>query len=300
MSTHNSTSVDALRFIAIAYLRPLVYARSLIAGGIRKLWPTADAAAVNVLLGVVLVAFLLGVGSFGKLYDEPVDYRTAQGETRVQKLPDGSTMELAPLTDVRVRYVDRMRAVTLLKGEAYFAVAHDSARPFQVRVGNRIVRAVGTAFNVNDRPGQTAEVLVTEGRVAVFNWVYGLTHTVPDRSVSVGERRSLPLQETDAGSVREVSDQEMRRRLAWRDGRIISGGETLGEIVEKANLFGSQQLVIDDPSISGLRIGGAFSATETRAIVAALKTLGVRARTVKRGGVEEIHLSGDGSLEDRR
>ena len=81
-------------------------------------------------------------------------------------LRDGSVMNVNRESDVAVQLTAAERRVTLARGEAHFAVAHDTARPFIVTAGGVKVRAVGTAFSV--RLGDAGvEVLVTEGKVQV-------------------------------------------------------------------------------------------------------------------------------------
>ncbi len=81
-------------------------------------------------------------------------------------LEDGSTVDLARGSAIEVRFSTDERHVRLMRGEAFFTVAKNPARPFIVNAGGVNVRAVGTAFNVR-LDAQSVEVQVTEGRVAV-------------------------------------------------------------------------------------------------------------------------------------
>ncbi|MEN9634272.1 MAG: hypothetical protein RL077_2676, partial [Verrucomicrobiota bacterium] len=83
------------------------------------------------------------------------------------RLDDGSTLELNAASAVRVQFTAAERHVKLESGEAHFAVAHDTARPFIVSAGGIAVRAVGTAFNVRYATGGDIEVTVTEGKVRI-------------------------------------------------------------------------------------------------------------------------------------
>ena len=57
-------------------------------------------------------------------------------------------------TTLDVRFQKTERAVKLDRGEAWFQVAKDRARPFVVAAGGIRVQAVGTAFPcVASRPG---------------------------------------------------------------------------------------------------------------------------------------------------
>lgn len=92
------------------------------------------------------------------------EYVTARGEQRRVSLPDGSTIDLNTATHLTVRWSDRRREVDLTEGEALFNVAHESARPFLVRVGALAIRDLGTRFDVYRKPEEVA-VSVLEGTV---------------------------------------------------------------------------------------------------------------------------------------
>ena len=95
-------------------------------------------------------------------------YATDIGERRSITLEDGSTIDLNARSKVRIKFSKGERDVELLQGQALFGVTHDVARPFVVRSGTAVVRAVGTQFDVyRKRSGTT--VTVVEGRVAVYS-----------------------------------------------------------------------------------------------------------------------------------
>ncbi len=104
---------------------------------------------------------------------EPQRYVTAATRQQQIALNDGSVVNLNVSSEVSVRLTSNERHVTLANGEAHFAVAHDTARPFIVTAAGVSVRAVGTAFSV--RVGAAGvEVLVTEGKVEVTEVVRGV------------------------------------------------------------------------------------------------------------------------------
>src|SRR5262245_63689126 len=59
-----------------------------------------------------------------------------------------------------------VRDIEMLRGEAYFRVAHDQARPFIVHTASLHVRAVGTSFDVRTSSDRVV-VAVEEGMVVV-------------------------------------------------------------------------------------------------------------------------------------
>lgn len=184
-------------------------------------------------------------------------YATGLGERRTIALSDGSQINLNTSSRIEVDFGSRARAVRLLKGEALFKVAPDTQRPFTVEADETVVRALGTAFNVRMR-SQVVEITVTEGLVSVDG---------KDR-IAAGSSAVAA-----AGAVNRVSltEDALRRRVAWREGVIELKGETLEQAVEEFNRYREHKLIVADPAIATLRVGGRFETDEAVKFVNALK-----------------------------
>ncbi len=82
-------------------------------------------------------------------------------------LPDGSIVTLNQHSTLSYpeQFKGASRPVTL-QGEAFFRVAPDKKKPFEIKVNNVLVTVVGTSFNIRARNGIT-EVIVETGVVRV-------------------------------------------------------------------------------------------------------------------------------------
>lgn len=191
-------------------------------------------------------------------------YRTLVGEIRRVPLADGSMAAINTDTTLDVRFQKAERAVTLDRGEAWFQVAKDRARPFVVAAGDIRVQAVGTAFSVRRKAGG-AEVRVTEGVVEVWS----------DKGAG-GQRRRVV-----AGEQVFVSDQagasspvkrplEMDRALSWRDGQIVLDGDTIAAAAAEFNRYNSRKIVIVDPDLEGRTVVGWFRTNEPESFAEAV------------------------------
>ena len=69
-----------------------------------------------------------------------LEQRTRPGQRLALSLDDGSVLDLAGDTWVRVRQTPHRRQVELLRGEAFFDVAHAAGRPFEVLTADSRVR----------------------------------------------------------------------------------------------------------------------------------------------------------------
>src|SRR6185295_1307804 len=68
-----------------------------------------------------------------------------------------------------------------------------------------------------------------------------------------------------------VSDAELSRKLAWRQGQLIYAGQPLAEVLADVGRYSDIEIEIADPALRDLPVAGAFNANQTDAIVAALE-----------------------------
>ena len=77
-----------------------------------------------------------------------LNFQTDVGESKDILLSDKSKITLNTNSFVQVRYTQHSRVINLLRGEIHIDVAHDKTRPLSVIAGDKVIQAVGTAFNV--------------------------------------------------------------------------------------------------------------------------------------------------------
>ena len=229
-------------------------------------WLTAACAAL-LLLAATAIWWTRDSERFGL----PLTYRTARAEQRVQPLPDGSKLYLNTDSEVTVRFSRDERLVQLIRGQAYFEVAHEPRRRFRIEVGPAGVIAVGTQFDVY-RKSAVVVVTVVEGSVAVY------AGQPPPL-----DRPGLRLPDTtrlDAGYQLEVLDRvgeprrvDARAAVAWLQRQIDFENEPLGDVAVEFNRYGRIEFEIDDASVRALPVTGVFDAYDTDSFAAFLETL---------------------------
>jgi transmembrane sensor len=187
-------------------------------------------------------------------------YRTMVGERSSVVLADGSELTLNTGSRVRVAYTDAERRIELLEGEALFDVAPNKARPFIVFAGQRKITAVGTSFDVRlPVDGTPLNVTLLEGHVVIDPVADVAPMTAgagqrPDRAeLKAGERLLA-----EASGAMRVERIDTTRATAWRDGRLIADNIELAELVREANRYSKVKLVITDPALAKLKVGGVF------------------------------------------
>lgn len=241
--------------------------------------PIAAAAAV------VVLAATLGLGwRYYAAPAEPVTYRTALGDIESMPLADGSEATLSSDSRIVVALSRRERRIDLQQGEAFFHAAKDPGRPFVVAAAGHRVVAVGTRFSVR-RDGTDLRVVVTEGTVRL-------------ESAASADGRRRPTTLLPAGSVATASAsgvvvasgtvEQARRYLDWRDGFLSFHDTPLAAAAAEFNRFNARKIVIGDPAIADLRVGGNFRWSNAEAFVRLLE-LGFPVRAESRDDAIVLH-----------
>ena len=191
------------------------------------------AAAVLMVLVVGIWLLLVphgGRGPVAVLADSDVLVVTGRGETRQIVLPDGSSLQVNAGTELRYpkQFAGAQRLVTLTRGEAYFQVVADAARPFVVTSGGVRTRVLGTSFDIRAyREEGRVRVAVLSGKVEVV---------MAGKSVRVLEKGMLALGDT-SGLVSERFDGE-EEVAAWKEGGLYFKDASFEQIAfEVANKY---------------------------------------------------------------
>jgi transmembrane sensor len=146
-----------------------------------------------------------------------------------------------------------------------------------VHAGPRTITVLGTKFSVR-RDGDRVEVAVIEGRVRVED--SGQSQPVSPTIVTRGD---IVVAEGESTLVAVKSVERVTEELSWRTGRLTFDQATLGEAVAEFNRYNHKQLVIVDPEVAALRIGGSFEAENIQAFT----------RLLQRGFSLKIEEDGD-------
>jgi transmembrane sensor len=204
-------------------------------------------------VAALLKAVLIGVGvSLGYRTLRPPIYSTDTGEQRSVRLDDGSIVELNSRARIRVRFSEDQRRVELLSGQALFQVAKSPTRPFFVHSDTTLIKAVGTQFDVDRKPGATV-VTVIEGRVAVTT-PSRPTHSSSALLLVAGEQATLT-----PSSVTQPVHANVAAVTAWTQNQLVFESARLMEVAEEFNRYSDKRLVVVDKGRPELLLSGVFS-----------------------------------------
>jgi transmembrane sensor len=193
-------------------------------------------------------------------------FRTDLGERNLPDLADGSSTAINTASEIEITLSKSRRDVRLAKGEAWFKVAKDPARPFVVEAGGVRVRAIGTAFSVRRRE-EGVDVLVTEGVVEAWAGENQrpLLRLRAGQRAYIGEDSEVRL-EAETPSV-------VDRTLAWRQGSIDLDGDTLASAVNEFNRYNRRKIVLIDTRLASRQFDGTFRTDDPEAFAHAVGSI---------------------------
>ncbi|MDF0729583.1 FecR family protein [Pseudomonas entomophila] len=226
--------------------------------GRQRNWrPLASAAAIT-LLALPLAGW---VGWEQGWLPSSYQHVQATDQLRQVRLSDGSDVQLNLHTELRyLNYKDR-RQVTLLDGEAFFKVSHDSEHPFIVRAGHGQTRVTGTQFNVWKYQDQVKVTLV-EGSVLVSS-------NGDDGGYRLGPGMQASYRVGDFEPQLAQSD-DYANSLAWRSGRLVLDNLSLAQALPVINRYLEKPLLLADGSVGSIRISGIYNTREVSRLVDSL------------------------------
>lgn len=215
---------------------------------VRARHPVAAMAAV-----LLLAAIAVGVWQAQRH-----EFSTAVGAVDTVSLDDGSQVTLNTASSIQVAIDERRRHVDLKQGEAFFQVAKDPDRPFTVTVGDQTITAIGTAFSAR-RLEDDVRVTVTEGQVRLDGPGVETGQVLTAGATAMATRKHL--------IVKTVPAAEADKVLSWRLGYINFDNVPLEQAVAEFNRYTRETIVIEDPELAPMRVGGNFRVGNTPAFI---------------------------------
>ncbi|MBL4838697.1 MAG: FecR domain-containing protein [Kordiimonadaceae bacterium] len=261
---------------------------SLISGVALPNIPRGVAVGLAVAMGVMS---LVGVSMVE--FSNVRTYSTETAEILEIRLADGSQVTLGARSQIDVLYSEEERRVTLLNGEAFFAVEKDKSRPFFVLSNGTQIQVVGTKFNVHKGPAGL-RVAVEEGIVEV-----SIPHQeTPEARVSIPADDMASFVKPDVQSTEKtevalapkavlaageqiISDHEgvlsdikandsTALPSAWRDGRLIYSNARFSELVADINRYYEGHIGLGSKEVGDMRISGVFWTSKINDLIEAL------------------------------
>jgi transmembrane sensor len=217
---------------------------------------------VRVLGVVVAIGLVLVAGTMASRTLRESSIETQASEWRSMTLNDGSFVSVGPRAELRDRFGEQERLLSLSRGGALFQVAKDPSRPFIVEAGLAIVRATGTRFAV-DRREHDVIVTVEEGTVLVTDG--------KGRSGSVSLTAAEQLRVSGAWPP-VIRNVDAARELAWSNRRLVFEDDTVAAAAAEFNRLNRVQLIVE-PALGSEQVRGVFHADDPASFADSIATL---------------------------
>jgi ferric-dicitrate binding protein FerR (iron transport regulator) len=172
-------------------------------------------------------------------------------------LPDGTKAWLNAATVIRYpeSFSGKERQIELVRGEAYFEVAHNKRKPFRVISKGQVVEDIGTHFNVKAYEDEPAiETTLIEGSISVTG--------NRQRVILVPGQRSF----LKKGSPMLVSTANLEEAVAWKDNHFIFNDDNVESIMRQISRWYDIDVSYEG-DLSGVEITGSISRSENVAEV---------------------------------
>lgn len=180
------------------------------------------------------------------------EFTTRPAERHLAVLKDGSRIELNAQTELKIEFDRGERRVRLVRGEAWFDVAKETARPFVVETPAGRVQVTGTVFNIRASRGERAEITVLDGHVRVRA---AEAASGDDAVLTPGEQAVISDARVVVHTLAPGAAQDV---IAWREGRAVFDGTPLREAVERFAIYHGRTMQVDS-RVGDLRLGGRYS-----------------------------------------
>jgi transmembrane sensor len=216
-------------------------------------------------------------------------YATERGQRLSVSLPDaatqGTTLQLDTASRVEVRLFRDRREVHLQEGQVMFVVHPDAQRPFHVWAGGVRVTVVGTRFSVrysqSGRDAGQTVVEVEEGRVRVA------PATADARLASVELHAGQRVVADGSGQLSTPAALPPSAVAPWREGRVSFSQTPLADAIAEFERYGHTGLVVRDPAVAALPVGGSYSLRQFQQFARALPQL-LPVRLQPHGALTEV------------
>ena len=140
-----------------------------------------------------------------------------------------------------------------VNGEAYFEVARNEKKVFEITSGDVVVRVLGTKFNIrNYEEEERAAVTLLEGKVSVKKAANEELLLYPNQQFAYNKSKRTS----------EIIHVRAEHASEWIRGIIFFDGESLPDIVKELERLYNVRIVIQNESLNTYRFYGRFYRTD--------------------------------------
>ncbi|MCG6190328.1 FecR family protein [Maribellus maritimus] len=215
------------------------------------------AAVFILLLGIGGIAgYLVSQKNFGYRGPGLQKYIATRGSVSILELSDGTKVWLNSESEITFYedYKNNQRYAELA-GEAYFEVTHREDCPLIVKVGNLLVRDLGTTFNIKAYPEDDyIETSLVEGKADILT-----TSGKKIIALNPGESAMYHITEKKM-ELRTIADNVLS---AWREGKFVIRDQSLEDIFKELSRWYGIKFEFQNDDLRDYRFTGNIKKSTT-------------------------------------
>lgn len=142
------------------------------------------------------------------------------------------------------QFSKRERRVTL-KGEAFFKVKHNPAKPFRITAGNTEIEVLGTSFNVQE----------TDSLVVVYVSTGSVRVTANNQSVTLKPGEKALVKKNRAPFIQITEDEN---DISYLTGTVSFNNQKLSTVIRQLNRQYNVSIAVSQPGINDCSITTTF------------------------------------------
>ncbi len=202
---------------------------------------------------IVVLSFSIAFSAYYFIHKSKYNTFVAENSVVTQKISDGSIITLNNNSKIEVpKEFDANVRKVKLKGDAFFDVKHDEAKPFIIETGKIEIQVLGTSFYVKSQKNSpTIEVIVKTGKVAVR-----LANDLKNEIILTPDEKGIFTKSNN--QFKKISNTDVNY-LSWKTKFLIFKNEKFINVVKKLNETYHTHIIITNHRINNCTITATFN-----------------------------------------
>ena len=206
-----------------------------------------------------------------KLLQGEVHFEVAKDQSRPFSVYAGRGRVQAVGTAFTVLFQDNQDVdVVVSEGSVSLAVLVENSAPLALSTSTPSSASIDEAKPADLKGSSLVSALSEEYYLAIPVDELGVLEAGQETTILVAHK-SVVDAPNQLDSIKQVAEDELVRRGAWRSGLLVFSGASLEEVVKEISRYTTLSIDIVDPELKTVRIGGRFSLESTTALFDALE-----------------------------
>ena len=214
-----------------------------------------------------------------KINPQLITKSTPRGRKFRMNLDDGSFVHMNSVSSIIYpnKFEDNSREIKI-KGEAYFDIKRDEARPFKIKVKEYNIEVLGTSFNIQAYEGEDDFSVTVESGTVIVN----LDEEGKNSAVLEKDQKLIFNPKTN---VTEIIDVKSNTEISWREGILRFDATPIAKVEKTIERWYGVDLVIERSDLYKKTLTGIHQNKSIKSVIEALTYATGSTYTVKNNSI---------------